>query len=129
MVDLAFAFNPDHAEVITLINSIKAGKAFSHLSNPWSSSVPVFSGIEIKPSGKSEPKQELQEKIWCSAYLKFVAATGSGTPEMYPVIGITILAHTWKIWLFWLADDRENVVSSHPNRSVHGKANQLLLSL
>ncbi|RMZ71985.1 ribonuclease h [Pyrenophora seminiperda CCB06] len=81
--------------------------AVSHVSDAFTKTTALFSGIEVKPSSGNKPEAEYQVSIWMGASLRKKAelARKAGLSEMTSVLiepAIVVVGSEWYFYLVYL---------------------------
>jgi hypothetical protein len=109
--DLALAFSSYHPEVQPILRRFRdsyKSTSLSHMSDAYSSTVPLVSGIEVKESGGDYNEALMQLGIWSAAGLRHISRLAAGKP-LRPFVGWTVVGHEWRLHICWKEND--NVVS------------------
>ncbi|GAB7356538.1 hypothetical protein MBLNU459_g7280t1 [Dothideomycetes sp. NU459] len=122
--DLAIAFDPRHARVRDLRRSLRSITEASHMSDTYTSTVPLVGAVEIKKYGGNVQEAEVQLGIWHAAALNhqhttFVRPDGKH-PTCPPQIGWTIIGHSWNVYISWKDASTGNVTVRGPYLAAHG---------
>ncbi|KAI6712294.1 hypothetical protein JHW43_005151 [Diplocarpon mali] len=125
--DLAFSFSLRHSAVQSAIAPIQRhwpNLALSQMADPYTRTVPMVGGVEVKETGGDYNEAVLQLAVWCAAGLEAVqglwqlarAEGGDAMDDMReqggegggqyketvpPFFGWTVIGHDWKLHIAW----------------------------
>ena len=114
--DLAFAFNPYHANINEQWHKVRRCQpalSLSQMSDAYTGTLVLACGIEIKESGGDYNEALLQLGVWSAAGLEklYSLLDEESHPSALPLLGITVIGHEWKIHISWKVHDTGEIVS------------------
>ncbi|KAH9204357.1 hypothetical protein DL95DRAFT_398581 [Leptodontidium sp. 2 PMI_412] len=116
--DIAIGFSPYNAVTGRRIQSylgLNQESCLSHMSDAYTSTIPLVCGIEVKESGGDYNEAVTQLGIWSAACLEKLKqlhrgsggatdSLGSGE-SLLPIVGWTVVGHEWKLHICWKSMD------------------------
>ena len=114
--DLAFAFNPYHADISDSWHKVRRRQpaiSLSQMADADTSTLVLACGVEIKESGGDYNEALLQLGVWSAAGLEklYSLLDNKSQPSALPLLGITVIGHEWKIHISWKVYDTGEIVS------------------
>ncbi|KAF2457338.1 hypothetical protein BDY21DRAFT_39216 [Lineolata rhizophorae] len=105
--DLAVAFSRKHPDVGPLVDKVRSrwnDFSLSQMIDAYTQTVPLQCGFEVKECGGDSNEADMQLGIWSAAGLQLLkqqrsAVTGSW--EILPFVGGTIVGHEWRVHITW----------------------------
>lgn len=113
--DLALVFDRNDQATNFLYqkySKVYPGRAISHLSDAYTSTIWVTCALEIKESGGNQTETSLQLAVFHSALLKKLAGMikESEVNQLLPaVLCWTVIGHEWKLYISTQSDDGSTV--------------------
>ncbi|PVH90763.1 hypothetical protein DM02DRAFT_547155 [Periconia macrospinosa] len=82
------------------------------MTDAYTQTVPLQCGFEVKERGGDSNEADMQLGIWSAAGLQLLkqqrsAVTGSG--EILPFVGGTIVGHEWRVHIAWKDEKGERI--------------------
>jgi hypothetical protein len=96
--------------------------SLSQMMDAYTQTVPLQCGFEVKERGGDSNEADMQLGIWSAAGLQLLkqqrsAMTGSG--EILPFVGGTIVGHEWRVHIVWKDESGGVVSQSVPYCSIY----------
>lgn len=118
--DFALALSPEDARITELRRkALTLGLPLSHMSDAFTSTVPIIHPMEVKAASGNAEEAQLQVAVFHAATLSFLSDIGSGanardkdTSRMPPTLGWTVIGHTWTVYIAWKDGDGNVTVRS-----------------
>lgn len=111
--DVALCFTPDHVEVADLRHRF-GSTTLSQMTDPYTKTIPMACGIEVKGSGGNRDEAIVQFGVWAAAGLAKVEDLLDRPKLRQPLLGWTVVGHDWMMHMSWKLDDGQ-VVSLKPD--------------
>lgn len=111
--DIVMAVAPESKALVDVKMRCSAPHAWSHMADCYTSTIPLFCGLEVKRHGGSSEEAELQLGVWQAAALAHLTArlaieaypavspSSLVPPVIPPTIGCTVVGHQWSFYIAW----------------------------